>query len=193
MAGEDDGGQRNERGQRVTTTSAVPGTRVTDAVYLEVLHFLNEEAQLLDDGRFDEWLELLTEDVSYRMPVTVTRERGDLPTHARDMEIMSESIHSLRLRIDRLKTEFAWAEDPPSRTRHLVTNVIVRRGSSDDEVLASSSFCVYWSRSIEPQGDFFIGHRRDRLVRVDGGWRLAARDLFLDTATLSANGVTILF
>jgi 3-phenylpropionate/cinnamic acid dioxygenase small subunit len=166
---------------------------VADAVYLDVLHFLNVEADLLDEGRFDEWLELLTEEVRYRMPVTVTRERSDLPIYAADMEIMSESIHSLRLRIDRLKTEYAWAEDPPSRTRHLVTNVVVRQGASDDEVLASSSFCVYWSRSIAPQGDFFIGRRRDRLVRVAGAWRLAEREMFLDSATLSANGVTILF
>jgi 3-phenylpropionate/cinnamic acid dioxygenase small subunit len=177
----------------MTTTSAPEATRVADAVYLDVLHFLNTEAELLDDGRFDEWLELLTDDVHYRMPVTVTRERSDLPIYASDMEIMSESIHSLRLRIDRLKTEFAWAEDPPSRTRHLVTNVVVRRGASDDEVFASSCFCVHWSRSIAPEGDFFIGRRKDRLIRVGGAWRLADRDLFLDSATLSANGVTILF
>ena len=104
--------------------------RVTDSVYLDVLRFLNAEAALLDEGRFDEWLELLTEDVTYRMPVTITRERSDQPIYADDMEILSESIHSLRFRIERLKTEFAWAEDPPSRTRHLVTNVLVKRGAS---------------------------------------------------------------
>lgn len=177
----------------MTTTSAPETTRVADAVYLDVLHFLNTEAELLDTGRFDEWLELLTDDVTYRMPVTVTRERSDLPIYASDMEIMSESMHSLRFRIDRLKTEFAWAEDPPSRTRHMVTNVTVKRGASDDEVFASSYFCVFWSRGMAPEGDFFIGHRKDRLVRVAGAWRLAARDMFLDSATLSANGVTILF
>jgi 3-phenylpropionate/cinnamic acid dioxygenase small subunit len=167
--------------------------RVTDSVYLDVLHFLNIEAALLDEGRFDEWLELLTENVTYRMPVTVTRERSDQSIYADDMEILSESIHSLRFRIERLKTEFAWAEDPPSRTRHLVTNVVVTRGASDDEVLASSCFCVHWVRSIAPEGDLFIGHRKDRLVRIDGQWRLAARELYLDTTTLPANGVSILF
>ena len=177
----------------MTTTAAAPETRVADAVYLDVLYFLYTEAELLDNRQFDDWLELLAEDVTYRMPVTVTRERSELPIYASDMEILSESIHSLRLRIDRLKTEFAWAEDPPSRTRHLVTNVIVKRGASDDEVFASSSFCVYWSRGIASEGDFFIGRRQDRLVRVDGAWRLAAREMFLDTTTLSANSVTILF
>lgn len=167
--------------------------RVTDSVYLDVLHFLNAEAALLDEGRFDEWLELLTEDVTYRMPVTITRERSDQPIYADDMEILSESIHSLRFRIERLKTEFAWAEDPPSRTRHLVTNVLVRRGASDDEVLASSYFCVHWIRSIASEGDLFIGHRQDRLVRIDGEWRLAAREMYVDTTTLPANSVTILF
>jgi 3-phenylpropionate/cinnamic acid dioxygenase small subunit len=177
----------------VSVTSSPDLRRVADSVYLDVLHFLHIEAELLDAGRFDEWLELLTEDVTYRMPLTITRERSDLPIYAEDMEIMSESIHSLRFRIDRLKTEFAWAEDPPSRTRHVVTNVIVRPGESDDEVVASSNFLVHWIRAIKAEGDLFIGHRSDRLVRVDGGWRLAARELYLDTTTLPANGVTILF
>ena len=177
----------------MTTAASTTSERVADAVYLDVLHFLNVEAQLLDEERFDEWLALLTEDVTYRMPLTVTRERSDLPIYANDMEILSETLASLRFRIERLKTEYAWAEDPPSRTRHLVTNVIVTRGSSEDEVLASSCFCVHWSRSTAAEGDFFIGTRKDRLVRVDGQWRLAARELLLDTTTLSANGVTILF
>jgi 3-phenylpropionate/cinnamic acid dioxygenase small subunit len=175
------------------STTPATAARVDDAVYLEVQRFLYEEADLLDRGQFDEWLDLLTSDVSYRMPVTVTRERSDLPVYASNMEIMSESIQSLRFRVDRLKTEFAWAEDPPSRTRHMVTNVIVTPGAHDAEVCAHSCFCVFWSRGIAPNGEMFVGHREDRLVKVDGEWRLAARELFLDTATLSANGVTILF
>jgi 3-phenylpropionate/cinnamic acid dioxygenase small subunit len=167
--------------------------RVADSVYLDVLHFLNVEAELLDEGRFDDWLELLTEEVRYEMPLTITRERSDLPIYATDMEIMSESIHSLRLRIDRLKTEYAWAEDPPSRTRHLVTNVVVTPGESDDEVRAASCFCVFWNRGLDSDGDLFIGHRKDTLVRSNGGWQLASREMFLDTATLGANGVSILF
>jgi 3-phenylpropionate/cinnamic acid dioxygenase small subunit len=167
--------------------------RVADSVYLDVLHFLNTEAELLDEGRFDDWLELLAEDIRYEMPLTLTRERSELPVYATDMEIMSESIHSLRLRIERLKTEYAWAEDPPSRTRHLVTNVVVRPGDSDEEVHASSCFCVFWNRGLDADGDLFIGRRKDTLVRSGGGWRLASRELFLDTATLGANGVSILF
>src|SRR4249919_1058691 len=71
----DDCGRRSQRGAQMTMTTSPETTRVADAVYLDVLHFLNVEAELLDDNRFDEWLELLTEDVTYRMPVTVTRER----------------------------------------------------------------------------------------------------------------------
>jgi 3-phenylpropionate/cinnamic acid dioxygenase small subunit len=175
------------------TMGAEASMRVSDSVYLDVLHFLNTEAALLDEGRFDEWLELLDEDVRYQMPLTVTRERSDLPIYAADMEIMSESIHSLRLRIDRLKTEFAWAEDPPSRTRHLVTNVVVSKGATDAEVRAASSFCIHWSRGMDAEGDLFIGRREDTLVRSDDSWRLAVRQLYLDTATLGVNGVSILF
>jgi 3-phenylpropionate/cinnamic acid dioxygenase small subunit len=50
----------------------------------------------------------------------------------------------------------AWAEDPPSRTRHLITNIEVETGSTDAEILVYSNFLVYRSRG-ETEQDFFVG------------------------------------
>ena len=56
--------------------TAVP-TRVSPELYLEVVQFLFREADLLDRGQFDAWLELLSEDIVYEMPGTLTRDRSE--------------------------------------------------------------------------------------------------------------------
>src|SRR3954470_9567774 len=112
-----------------------------DPCYAEVLEFLYAEAELLDGGQFSEWLELLTEDIRYRLPLTVTRKSG--PGHSDESEIMRETLASLQLRVRRLTTGFAWSETPPSRTRHLITNVRVRPGERAEELNVTSNLLVY--------------------------------------------------
>jgi 3-phenylpropionate/cinnamic acid dioxygenase small subunit len=86
----------------------------------------------------------------------------------------------------------AWAEDPPSRTRHLLANIEVEPGDAASEFEVYSNFIVYRSRS-ETEQDFYVGARRDVLRRVDGLWRIAHRKLILDQNVLSAKNVSIFF
>jgi ethylbenzene dioxygenase beta subunit len=165
-----------------------------------VEEFLYREAELLDGWRLREWLALLTEDVRYRVPVRIAKERGEgadptgvstemfPPGVSREMFHLDEDIHSLELRIDRLATGFAWAEDPPSRLRHFVTNVRVAGGGSEeggDELAVRSNVLVYRSRWDRPEHDLLSGERHDVLRRVaDGELRLAERTVVLDSTTL---------
>ena len=162
-----------------------------DPRYFEVLHFLYHEAELLDSRRFSEWLELLTEDIAYRMPVPLTR--GRKLDYSAETEILSENLSSLRVRVRKLGTEFAWAEDPPSRTRHLVTNLRVNATESADAVEARTSVLVYRSRFAEPSADFFSGERQDLLKKINGAWCLARRTILLDQTVLGARHLAILF
>jgi len=86
----------------------------------------------------------------------------------------------------------AWAEDPPSRTRHLITNIEVEPGESASEVKVYSNFIVYRSRA-ETEQDFYVGTRRDVLRRVAGSWRIAGRKVILDQNVLLAKNVSIFF
>jgi ethylbenzene dioxygenase beta subunit len=165
----------------------------SDPVYSEILEFLHEEAELLDHGRFSEWLELMTEDITYRMPVRVNRSRKAASDYSHETEIFSDNIASLRLRIQRLGTDFAWAESPPSRTRHLVSNVRVRRTSNPHEAEVLSYFLVYRNRSNYPTADIFSGERQDLLRRVDGKWRVARRTILLDQAVVGSRNLSIFF
>ncbi len=164
---------------------------VSPQVRDEILDLLHREAELLDEGRLDEWLDLLTDDVTYQMPVRMTRERGQTGDVSTEMQHFWEDRATLALRVQRLKTEFAWAEDPPSRTRHFITNVRLRAGANPDELDVRSYVLIYRSRGDSPVSDLISGERREVVRRVNGVWKFARRVFVPDQATLSTKNLAI--
>jgi 3-phenylpropionate/cinnamic acid dioxygenase small subunit len=126
------------------------------------------------------------------MPVRINREKGDHPDASEAMEHFSEDRVTLRLRVERLKTDFAWAEDPPSRTRRFVSNVRVSPGA-DGTVDTRSYLLVYRNRGDTPAVEILSGERRDVLVRAAGGWRIRRRTIIIDQASLGAKNLAIFF
>jgi 3-phenylpropionate/cinnamic acid dioxygenase small subunit len=175
-----------------------------DGLIREIEQFVYQEARLLDTGRFHEWLQLFTGDVHYWMSGRTNRyppsskaitmldpdrySEGD----SDDRGLFDEDIKSLTARVARLDTGMAWAEDPPSRTRHLITNIEVVPGASETELTVHCNFLVYRSRG-ETEQDFYVGAREDLLRRVDGAWKIARRGLTLDQNVLSAKNLSIFF
>jgi 3-phenylpropionate/cinnamic acid dioxygenase small subunit len=185
------------------TTSAL--RRADRDTHFEVEQFYYAEAELLDDGRFADWLDLLAEDLDYWMPTRTNRLRRQqaLSIAARgEAAYFDETKESLAWRIRRFDSGMAWAEDPPSRTRHLVTNVTVRHadaaGSADsadsgaDELLARSAFLVYRNR-LEREVTVFAGRRTDLLRRTEQGLRVARREILLDQNVLQAKNISTFF
>jgi 3-phenylpropionate/cinnamic acid dioxygenase small subunit len=178
-----------------------------EEVIREVERFLYREARLLDERRFHEWLELLTDDIRYWMPVRSNRypkaskaisildpdryAEGEL---AKDDElaILDETKETLARRVARLDTGMAWAEDPPSRTRHLIANIEVEPGESESVLKVYSNFIVYRNRG-ETEQDFYVGGRRDVLRKVNSTWKIARRTIVLDQNVLLAKNVSIFF
>ena len=178
-----------------------------EEVIRDVEQFLFREARLLDQRRFHEWLDLLTDDIHYWMPVRSTR----YPTNSKsisileseryvedevakegELAILDETKESLTGRVARLDTGMAWAEDPPSRTRHLICNVEVEAGDSDSELKVYSNFIMYRTRG-ETEQDFYVGSREDLLRKVDGQWKIAYRKIVLDQNVLLAKNVSNFF
>ena len=172
-------------------TQANPAIGPADRRYGEVLEFLYLEAEVLDDRRFAEWLGLLTEDVTYRIPLRLNSVRQTENEFSNETEILTENRASLELRVKRLGTGYAWSETPPSRTRHMVSNVRVRATDTEGELSVVSNVLVYRNRGWETSADIFAGERRDVLRWTDGQWRLAARTVLLDQAVLGARDVSI--
>ncbi len=155
----------------------------------EAEEFLYREAELLDDRRFDEWLGLLTEDIHYWMPIRRTTQAKDVHlefTKPGGMAFFDDDLGTLTLRVRRLSVGRAWAEDPPSRTRHLITNLRVT-GVADNEMTVRCNFQLYRTR-LNSEEDSWIGRREDVLRRVNGELKLARRNIFLEqTVILSQN------
>jgi len=173
----------------------------------EVEQFLYREARMLDDRRFHEWLTLFTDDVRYWMAARTNRYPKsskaiailDPDRYVEDdvgredeLAILDETKETLSGRVARLDTGMAWAEDPPSRTRHMVSNIEVEAGDVESELRVYSNFIVYRSRA-ETEQDFYVGARQDVLRRVDSEWKIAHRKLILDQNVLLAKNVSIFF
>ena len=78
--------------------------------------------KLIDEHRYDEWLALWTEDGLYWVPCN-----SDDADPARQAMIIYDNRARLEERIYRLTSGAAWAQQPRSRTRRLISNVEVRR------------------------------------------------------------------
>jgi 3-phenylpropionate/cinnamic acid dioxygenase small subunit len=180
---------------------------IDDSLIREVEQFLYREARLLDERRFRDWLTLFTDDVRYWMAGRSNR----YPRHSKaiaildparyveddigredELAILDETKETLVARIDRLDTGMAWAEDPPSRTRHMISNIEVEPGDTESEIRVYSNFIVYRSRAAMEE-DFYVGARQDVLRRVDGALKIAHRKLILDQNVLSAKNVSVFF
>lgn len=154
----------------------------------EITEFLYREAYLLDEHRFDEWLDLFTDDVEYVIPLR-EHVQGDMdpPGHP----VVKDDKLMLRMRARKHQTGLSHVETPKSMTGHLITNVLVEDGPRPDELEVRSTFVVRQARKLRDEA-WWVGRRRDLLRRVDGGWRIARREIQLDHTVLP-RGISIFF
>jgi 3-phenylpropionate/cinnamic acid dioxygenase small subunit len=160
----------------------------------QVEEFLYLEAELLDDRKLREWLELLTDDVRYWMPIrhnTAERpqEIADELSKPGEGYYFDDNKQNLRLRVERVYSKSAWSELPPSRTRHLISNVRIKKDNGA-EIEVYSNFLVYRTR-LESDKDMFVGTRQDILRRINGGFKIARRTIVLDQAVLDAKNISV--
>lgn len=144
--------------------------------------FLYREAAMLDRWQLDEWLALFTDDAVYHVPTVGTA--PDVPPD-NALFYIADDRQRLRERVVRLQKKSAHVEWPRSRTRHMVSNVLVdAREDGDTEV--SAAFSVHRFKS--GAADAYVGSYRYRLVRVDGQLRIREKRCMLDMDALRPHG-----
>jgi biphenyl 2,3-dioxygenase beta subunit len=177
---------------------AVGAFRETD---LQTQHtveqFLYAEAELLDEHRYVEWIELFTDDVTYWIPNRETR-----PGRERHLEIAAPDEAAIILdnkfyltgRVRRITSGVSWSEEPPSRSRRLLTNIRVRPADTPGELEVRCNFYVYRSR-LERHQDWFVGERFDVLRPAAPGsdypFQIANRKIVLEQTTILAPSLTV--
>ncbi len=182
-----------DRAGPVKTTRAPP-TALTaqQALWLELMAFYIREAWLLDERKLEEWLDLFTDDILYFMPRRKNVLRRELHrelTPPGDLAILEEDRRYLEMRVARLDTGMAWAEDPPSRTRHLIGN-LEAIPLENGEVQAKTAFLVYRSH-LETDHQLLSGCREDVLRKANGAWKVRRRTIVLDANVLLDKNLSV--
>jgi len=161
-----------------------------DERHLRASQFLVEEANLLDRAQFDDWLALLHADITYRMPVRVTTMKSIGEDCVQTMDHFLEDHYSLSKRVERFSTDYAWTEDPQSRTRHHVSNI---RSFAVDErsIRVESALLLYRSRGDLNEPSVLSAGRYDLLVDSERGLLLKERLIEVDEAVLRTQNLAV--
>ena len=162
----------------------------------EIENFLCREAEFLDNREFEQWLNLLADDVHYFMPLRRNVAFGEhqdsentLPS--RDICWFDDDKETLVKRVAQILTGKHWAEEPMSRVSHLISNIQLVDVALP-EVTVRCRFLVYRNR-LEDEESIFIGKREDLLRKVGGDWKLARRKIVLDQNVLLPKNMTVFF
>lgn len=137
----------------------------------EIELFLYHEAELLDARDYVGWLKLFTPDALYWIPAT-----ADETDPSREVSIVYDNAQYLAERVWRLVSGQAFAQEPMSRTAHMITN-INSHGERDDEIDVVATFLVAeYRRGTQHQ---HAGRYRYVLRRDDGELRIARKKVEL--------------
>jgi 3-phenylpropionate/cinnamic acid dioxygenase small subunit len=154
------------------------GSAVDNNLYIDIQRFLFREAALLDRRDYAGWFSLLTDDVRYCVKAMVSRDAGSNPV---DYAIVDENSVALKSRIDQISNpKLTRAENPPSFTRRVVSNVEAYHNQGSADVRVLSSLLAYRNRPNVPEGSFYVAQREDIVRKVGSGWKLASRCVRLD-------------
>ena len=137
----------------------------------QVERFIYDEAQLMDEHRYDEWLALWTDDALYWVPSG----RDDIDPK-REISLIYDDRVRLQVRIARLKSGFAHAQEPKSRMRRVVSNIVIEE-VENGEILVQSNFLLVELR--RGKQDLFAGRTMHRLRPHDGSFKLVSKKVLL--------------
>jgi len=163
----------------------------------EIAQFLYTEAEILDERQYDEWLDLLADDIRYWMPMRRNVKYGEttreFTRETDDINWFDEGKDTLTRRVRQIQTGIHWAEEPRSRITHMVSNVQLLTATSDAvvarELAVKSRFLIYRNR-VETETDVLVGKREDTLRRTGDGWLIARRKIILDQNVLLSKNLT---
>ena len=127
----------------------------------ELRRFLEHEAELLDERRFDEWCDLYTEDATYWVPASPEQENW------RDhVSLFYDDKHTMRTRIQRLNHPRIHCQSPPSRCVRVISGVRLDEVTAEGAWLVRSKFVMVEDRPGNPQR-VFGGRYSHTIVQVE--------------------------
>jgi p-cumate 2,3-dioxygenase beta subunit len=147
----------------------------------DVEDFLYAEAALIDELKLDQWLALFLDDATYHVPALDVREAAP----ADSLYLIMDTMPRLQSRVRQYQGRAMWVENPPSRTRHMVSNIRIL-ATQGDTLQVAANFVVY--RLRDDSVDTYIGRYEHTLVQTPQGLKFKARKCILDLEALRPQG-----
>ena len=151
---------------------------------MNVEQFLYHEARLLDTQRYEEWLELFTEDATYWLPL-----ERDQKDPVETSSIIHDDRTLLELRVKQARHPRAHARLPLARTVHQVGNIMVEDGKDEVKVHSTLQLVEFRNEKQRLYGAL-VEHR---LRRMNGGFKIAHKRVELVNSEGELDGIAILF
>jgi len=160
---------------------------------VELTQVLHHEAQLLDDGRYEEWLAMLEPEIRYLASIPAdelgdVRRTGEAPT----LSLFDDGLGQLQVRVAKIRTGLAQTENPPSRTVRLIGTITGSPETAPGEHLVRSAFVLYRHRR-QRQVEILAGHRFDTWRLSDNTWRLIRREVRFAANVLPTKSLSLLY
>jgi 3-phenylpropionate/cinnamic acid dioxygenase small subunit len=162
-------------------------------VYNDIVEFMYDEAEYFDTLRLRDWIAMVAKDIEYTVPLRHTRATRDQDKSVvRTVQHMFDDYRSIMLRVMRvMDTRSAWGEDPPSRTKHMVSNIRVYRTDKENEFKVHSYLLLTRNRFDNDKFDLIPCERHDVIRKTDEGYLLARREVIIDQAVLGTPNLGI--
>jgi benzoate/toluate 1,2-dioxygenase beta subunit len=164
-------------------TARLPARHALDIHRCE--QFLLQEARLLDDGKFDDWLGLFTADAWYWVP-----SEPDQANPVDTVSLIYDDRRLLETRVRRLASPRMYSQEPRSRTSRIVANVTIEETERNACTVRSKFVMIEYRRE---QQRIFAGTALHRLVNVDAGIKIAWKRVDLVNCDAPMDGITIPF
>ena len=171
-------------------------SQISLELHHQISQFLYREAKMLDDWKFRDWLSILAEDISYTLRTTPNAQTRD---RRRSIEppttwVFNDTKDLLERRVARLETGMAWAEEPPSRTTHMVSNIMVEATEVEGEYDVYVTYLLYRTQK-EKDVTLYCGKRHDIIRKVDSeqDFQIFNRKIILDQVTYNSHNLSVFF
>jgi benzoate/toluate 1,2-dioxygenase beta subunit len=139
--------------------------KVNGSTQHAVEQFLYRQAEVLDGKRWQDYIDLFTEDGVYWMPANPADKHWDgIPS------IFAEDKNLMTVRMKRVLHPDAWSQRPLWGTNHVVGNVIIEKESANGDVKARSRFHMMELRRDNVR--HFAGSYVHDLKRTRDGYRI---------------------
>ncbi len=175
---------------------SIRATKIAPELQLEIEQYYYHEAELLDDHRYGEWLDLFSNDARYWMPTRANRLLRDQDKEVSvegEIALFDDSKKTLSWRVKQMESATHWAENPRSRTRHLISNVRIAPAKSEGEYEVKSNFICYRNR-LQDEVDIWAGERIDLLRRdEEHELHIAHRKILLDQNVVLSKNLSVFF